>query len=124
MKTKAIHVLLTVLKGEPDTYGDVLLVTSNKNRAFFLKDKVNACEPIPGLNYENLALFDEAQVITLPLNQIVQNVDMDQEGFHKWFAKTGKSTKLKQHYNTYLGNGGTDAYGFWAMSYYQDHVSK
>lgn len=122
MKPKMIHVLLTVTT--EDTFGDVLLITHNKNRAFHFKDKVNAREPLPNLDYLCLAEFVEAQVISLPLNQLVQNVDMEQGGFLAWFAKTGRSTKLKQHYNTYLGNGGKEAYGFWAMTYYMDFVQK
>jgi len=120
MKPKSIHILLTIT--DENNYGDVLLVTSNKNRAMLLKDSVNAREPIPGLDYLCLAEFNEAQVITLPLNQIIQNVDMDNEGFLKWFAKSGKSTKLKQHYKTYQENGGDLAYGFWAFSYYKDFI--
>jgi hypothetical protein len=125
MKTKSIHVLVTIISLD-ETYGDVLLVTSNKNRAMTLRNKIRVREPILGLDYENLAEFEEVEVITLPLNQLVQNVDMEREGFHQWFAKTGRSTKLKLLYNKHLKDEGQNAltYGFWALSYYQTHVSK
>jgi hypothetical protein len=124
---KQIHILVTVLTGDPDTYGDILLVTTNKNRALYLRDMIARREPIPGLNYELLANFDDAQVITMPMGQLTQNVAMDDIGFHSWFAKAGKSSKLKQAYNKYVLKTDPKPYqsfGFWALTYYMDQYPK
>jgi hypothetical protein len=127
-KSNLVHIVVTIsscaIEDGGDNYGDILMVTLNKKKALDLKNKVKTREPIPGLNYELLQDFDSAEVITLPMNEPVQNVDMDQIGFHSWFAKKGNSSKLKQHYNTYLGNGGTETFGFWVYSYYMDNLTK
>jgi len=71
------YVVITVCRplGDYEYYGDVLLVTPNKIQAHTIKDKVNAREPIPGLVYDNLMDFDEAQVISLHTGFIIQNTD-------------------------------------------------
>jgi len=124
---KQVYIVITVDSDvDKDTIADVIMVSTNKRYANALASKINNIEPLPGLNYQFLADFDKATVIQLPMNKRVNNVDpYEENNFHAWFSKAGRSTKLKLLYGKYVRKTeDPKAFGWWALSYYENNIQK
>jgi hypothetical protein len=70
--SRVTYVVMTTLKDPVD----VILVTTDRDQAENIRDKVLKREPIEGLNYEYLQDFKEVLVVARPLNEPLRNEEI------------------------------------------------
>lgn len=79
-KTKVYVVITTVTLSyyfeDSPYYGDILLITKNKKKAYNLRDAFNRGEYIEGIDRDNLTSIDgEAKCLEMNLDEVINNAE-------------------------------------------------